>query len=172
MYWIMINTISVLIYKSGYHHVDIFPPQQTYLGFTWQFEHGPMRYFEFCVLPFGLSSACCLFTRLTRPLVYHWRAQGICSSMCIDDGLIVSPNLLSALRNLVIVKESVILSSFVLSKTKCIRQPQTSITYLGLIIDSSALAFSVPAAKIAKLQAILHDTLLAHHHANPFNPDR
>ena len=37
--------------KSGYHHVDIFPPHQQYLGFSWSFS-GVIEYFCFSVLPF------------------------------------------------------------------------------------------------------------------------
>ena len=42
--------------KSGYHHFDIFPDHQTFLGFSWFFS-GAVKYFCFIVLPFGLSSA-------------------------------------------------------------------------------------------------------------------
>ena len=41
--------------KAGYHHLDISPDHQKYLGFTWPF-NGVLRYFTFAVLPFGLSS--------------------------------------------------------------------------------------------------------------------
>ena len=36
--------------KSGYHHIDIFPPDQDFLGFSWSFS-GVTRYFKFTVLP-------------------------------------------------------------------------------------------------------------------------
>ena len=48
--------------KSGYHHIDICPDHQKYLGFACPFS-GIVRYFTFAVLPFGLSSACFCFTR-------------------------------------------------------------------------------------------------------------
>lgn len=48
--------------KSGYHHIDIFPEHQTYLGFSWNFEDIP-KYFCFTVLPFGLTSAPYIFTK-------------------------------------------------------------------------------------------------------------
>ena len=34
------------------------------------------RYFQFKVLPIGLSSACYAFTKLLRPLVEKWRSMG------------------------------------------------------------------------------------------------
>ena len=44
--------------KSGYHHVDIHPNHQMFLGFAWRFPgDNVLRYFVFTVLSFGLSSA-------------------------------------------------------------------------------------------------------------------
>ena len=61
--------------KSGYHHVDICPEHQNYLGFAWSFS-SIVKYFTFAVLPFGLSRACFCFTKLMRPLVRCWRSMG------------------------------------------------------------------------------------------------
>ena len=54
--------------KSGQHHVDIFPEHRKYLAFSWEFVPGHMRFFQFIVLPFGLSSAPYIFTKLLKPL--------------------------------------------------------------------------------------------------------
>ena len=43
--------------KSGYHHVDIFPDHRKFLAFSWHFGTNCVTYFQFTVLPFGLSSA-------------------------------------------------------------------------------------------------------------------
>jgi hypothetical protein len=60
------------IYKfdlsSGHHHISIKPIHHSYLGFLWIF-HGKNHYFVFSVLPFGLSSAPFVFTKLFRLLV-------------------------------------------------------------------------------------------------------
>jgi len=53
--------------KSGYHHVDIWPEHYKFLGFRWDVDS--VCYYVFKVLPFGLSSACYLFTMLMRPLL-------------------------------------------------------------------------------------------------------
>ena len=137
--------------ESGYHHVDIFQQHQKYLGFAWTHRDGVTRYYTFTVLPFGLNSACYLFTKLTRPLVYSWRARGILSFIYIDDGLIISPSLHVSLANLAIVQNTIARSGFVASKTKCIWQPSQSIQYLGFIIDSVTERFYVPEKKVSKL---------------------
>ena len=61
--------------KSAYHHVEIFQSHRTYLGFQW-FYQGKATYFVFNVLPFGLSTAPYIFTKLLKPLIGHWRGSG------------------------------------------------------------------------------------------------
>lgn len=50
--------------KSGYHHLDIHVHEasQSYLGFTWG-EGINKKFYVFRVLPFGLASACYIFTK-------------------------------------------------------------------------------------------------------------
>ena len=68
--------------KSGYHHVDIAQIHQDCLGFSWK-----GRFFVFTVLPFGLCSACYIFTKLMHPLVRYWRSLGLRAVVYLDDGL-------------------------------------------------------------------------------------
>ena len=70
--------------ESGYHHVSIVKNNQQLLGFSWQFLDGIRRYFTFKVLPFGLASACYVFTKLLCPLVAHWQSMGHVSLVYID----------------------------------------------------------------------------------------
>ena len=59
--------------KSGYYHVEIFPDHSKYLAFSWDFGDGVVKYFQFTVLPFGLSSAPYLFIKLLKPILTSWR---------------------------------------------------------------------------------------------------
>ena len=63
--------------KSGYHHLEIFPDHQPFLGFSWTYPDGNTCFYMFSVLPIGLSSAPYIFTKLLRPLIRHWRSLGI-----------------------------------------------------------------------------------------------
>ena len=85
--------------KSRYHHVDIFSEYRKFLAFSWNFGTSHTRYFQFTVLPFGLSSARYLFTNLLRPLETHWRAQGILIAIFFDDGVAAGASLESAKTN-------------------------------------------------------------------------
>ena len=42
------------------------------------------------VLPFGLASACYVFTKLLRPLVKKWRGSGMRAIVYIDDGIVAA----------------------------------------------------------------------------------
>ena len=75
------------VLKSGYHHIEILEGHQTYLGFSWK--HGSSnftKFYVFTVLPFRLSSAPHIFTKTLKPLEKHWRHQGICIAIFLDDG--------------------------------------------------------------------------------------
>ena len=63
------------------------------LCFTFDIESG---YFVFRVLPFGLSSACYLFTKMFKPSVAGWRSFGIFAFVYIDDGIFACRSLLDA----------------------------------------------------------------------------
>ena len=61
------------------------------MGFKWDCNGNVncnVNYYVFTVLPFGLSTACYLFTKLMRPLVRHWRGRGLKAIVYPDDGIV------------------------------------------------------------------------------------
>ncbi|CAB3990422.1 Hypothetical predicted protein [Paramuricea clavata] len=54
------------------------------------------QYFIFRVLPFGLSTAPLVFTKILKPVLRHWRSSGKRVCMFLDDGLGGSSSLQSA----------------------------------------------------------------------------
>ena len=69
-----------MLYKPHLHlsltppHIDIAQEHRKYLGFTFVVLN-TLKYFVFASLPFGLSTASFVFTKVLRPLVVHWRFQ-------------------------------------------------------------------------------------------------
>ena len=70
--------------KQGYHHIDIKPEHQKYLGFAGEI-NGKVCYFGFTALPFGLISASSIFNKNTRVLVKHSRENKV-KICCFLDG--------------------------------------------------------------------------------------
>ena len=118
--------------KSGYHHLDIFRDHQPFLGFAWPTADEKRKYFMFTVLPFGLSSAPYIFTKLVRPLVKHWRAQGISSIVYLDDGIDMEGNLVTSEHNSTIIQSDLHSSGFLPNQDKCVWQPTQEIDWLGI----------------------------------------
>ena len=77
--------------KNGYHHIDIFEPHQKFLGFSWIFK-GNIKFFVFTVLPFGLTSAPFILTKVVRPLVKYWRLNSVKITCFLDDGIGIEYN--------------------------------------------------------------------------------
>ena len=71
------------------HHLDMHVASQDYLSFSWKTAN-KVNYYIFTCLPFGLSSACYIFTKVVRPLVKFWRSKGFLIVLYLDDDTRVS----------------------------------------------------------------------------------
>ena len=140
--------------KSGYHHVDIWPGHYQFLGFRWD-TNGLEHYYVFKVLPFGLSTACYLFTKLMRPLVKYWRGRGLKAIVYLDDGIVAVKGEMEAKIESRKVKEDLEKAGFIVNVEKCIWEPSQSMEWLGFCIDLVVGEFSVPISKINTLKARL-----------------
>ena len=78
-------------FKSGYHHIEIFEEHCQYLGFSWS-NGGITRFYMFLVLPFGLTSAGYIFTKVCRKLVRYRRSCSIKIVFYLNDGIGVAEN--------------------------------------------------------------------------------
>ena len=140
--------------KSGYHHVDIHRDFHTYLGFQWETK-GVACYLVFTVLPFGLATACYLFTKVMRPLISYWRGRGLKAIVYLDDGIVAVRGKEKALVESARVKQDIENARFVIHVEKSTWEPSHTIEWLGFQIDLSKGEFSVPVAKIDALKSKL-----------------
>ena len=104
--------------KSAYHHIEIHEQDRGLLGFSW-LDDSKVRYFVFNVLPFGLSTAPFIFTKITKTLVTKWRSQGLNVVMYLDDGLGGSLDPTQASDNAESVRKDLLDAGFLLSDKKC-----------------------------------------------------
>uniref|UniRef100_A0A7M5V2U7 Reverse transcriptase domain-containing protein n=1 Tax=Clytia hemisphaerica TaxID=252671 RepID=A0A7M5V2U7_9CNID len=144
--------------RKGYYHVEITEAHQTYLGFSWNLD-GREKFFIFCVLPFGLSSAPMLFTKLLRSLVSYWHDHGIKICVFLDDGGGTESNLVKAISSSNFVKRSLKSSGFVVNQEKSVWHPQKRLTWLGVIIDFSENAYFITEKRIETLIDLIIKTL-------------
>ena len=90
--------------KDAYHTIPINERHRRYLRFQWK-----GKFFEFTCLPFGLSSAPFVFTKLLKPFVAFFRSKGHRHLVYLDDILLIaesSSNLLVFTQELINMLES------------------------------------------------------------------
>ena len=106
--------------KSGYHHVEIFPGHR-HLSFSWTFSSSHTRLLHFfSVLPFGISSAPYLFTKILKPLVKKCRSEGKSIVVFLDDGLGSAAGYIKAKISSLAVHSDLLKSGFISNEEKSI----------------------------------------------------
>lgn len=122
-------TVSVDL-ADAYHHVPIALPSRRLLGFTFA-----GRVYQYRALPFGLSPAPRLFTRLVSAVAAFLRERGIRVFCYLDDWLIVAsnPQLLISHRDFTL--ELVQTLGFIINWEKSSLVPTQHPIFLGAEID-------------------------------------
>ena len=133
--------------KNGYHHTDIFEPHQKFLGFSWAFK-GNIKFLVFTVLPFGLTSAPFIFTKVVRPLVKYWRFNSVKITCFLDDGIGIEYNYEEAKRKSEFVQETLTKSGFIPNIQKSTWKPCKILTWLGIDINLSSGTLKITKSRI------------------------
>ena len=81
--------------KDAYFLISVHKNYRKYLRFKFQ-----EKLFEFNVMPFGLSIAPYVFTKLLKPILQHLRNKNIRIVAYLDDLLIISKTKKECLKNL------------------------------------------------------------------------
>jgi hypothetical protein len=117
--------------KDAYFHIPMHKGMWKYLRFVWQ---GTV--YQFRALPFGLSPAPYIFTRITKPLAAIARERGIRVKMYLDDWLNlnqVKHGCTENTRNLILLSQKL---GFNIKPEKSHLSPTTTFSYLGMTFDT------------------------------------
>lgn len=134
--------------KDAYLTVPVLPAHQKFLRFVWR-----KRTYQFSCLAFGLCSAPRIFTKLMKVVVGFLRERGLRLVVYLDDLLLLNENeaaLKADLKMAVSLLESL---GFLINWEKSLCTPTQALEYLGVIIDSNLLSFSLPRDKIISIQS-------------------
>ncbi len=146
--------------KDAYLTVPILPAHQKFLRFVWR-----KRFYQFSCLPFGLSSAPRLFTKILKVVVAFLRERGLRLVIYLDDILILNEDKLKLESDFSFVVSFLESLGFLVNWEKTVSDPSQSIEYLGVIIDSLSMRFCLPEDKVAKIKnlcsKILSKTLVS-----------
>ena len=131
------------VYFSG---VPILQSHRKYLRFLWQFKLN-----EFTCLPFGYSLAPCVFTKIFKPIIVHFRFFGFKVFIYIDDILLVASCFDGCKQQLSAVTQILEGLGFLVNKEESRIHPMTEIQYLGLLINFINMKLFFPEVKLGKI---------------------
>ena len=145
--------------KSAHHHIDICEERTKFLSFKWPSAEGVMKFYEFKVLPFGLTSAPYVFTKVIRQLAKYWRGSGYLTLVYLDDGLggASSVDRTSKLSNK--VRQDLTSSGFTSNDDKSCWVPVQTLTFLGSVLDFELGMIYTPDYRILKIKSALESCL-------------
>lgn len=109
------------------------------------------------VLPFGLSTAPYIFTKILRLVMTSLREEGCCSVVYLDDFLFIGSSRDECLRNLNLAQGLLPSLGFLInySNNKSQLEPSRKCKYLGFIFDSVAQSIAIPPTRKHKLFTML-----------------
>lgn len=136
--------------RSGYHHINIHLQHQKYLGFSWIVDEKE-KYYIFSVLPFGLSSAGHIFTKVVRVLVKFWRSKSFPIIVYLDDGW-ACDTIERCTRMSEFVLQSLLDSGFLPNMEKSNFTPTQKLDWLGFTWNLELGVIEVPRMKIEKIK--------------------
>lgn len=116
--------------RSGYHHLSIAREDRPYLAFSWE----GVTY-QFAAMPFGLSPAPWVFTKVFRSLVRMWREKGYNVTLYLDDGLILAQTEEELVRVVRAVREDLERAGVSIAEEKSNWIPSQLGSWLGFEID-------------------------------------
>lgn len=133
--------------RAGYHHVPLAANMWPLLGFQLD-----GQFYVFSCLPFGLSQAPYVFTRVMQ-CAHEWtRSQKMPLTAMVDDAATVSPERVAAARaaGAAVLAEAAL--GFTHSRVKCCLWPQQELQFLGFVVDWAKGELRVPERKLARLR--------------------
>lgn len=150
--------------KAAYHHLEIFSLHRCYLGFAWDVPDEKdgdgkikRRFYVFNVLPFGISVAGFIFSKVLREVVKYWRSCGRSVIMFLDDGLAGASDYESACRLSSQIQSDLRRFGFLLADDKCDWQPKQTAVWLGYRWDFEHGKIHVKSERIEKLLVSLSE---------------
>ena len=141
--------------SDAYFSIGIHPLFQKFLKFQWQ-----GRLFKFVCLPFGLSSAPRVYTKVLKPIYKWFRQQAFRCSYYIDDSLNMNQSQSVCKENVIVMADTLESLGFTVNKEKSIFLPTQRILFFGFILDSVLFKVFLPDDKVEKIIQLAKNLVL------------
>ena len=137
--------------REAYRIVPIHPDDRRFLGVTWR-DH----VYVDCQLPFGLASAPAIFSALGEALEWILRQRGVRGIVhYIDDFLLLGAPASPECQRALLTTLSTCRELGVPIAEEKTEGPSTTMTFLGIQLDSQAMCTALPADKLLRLRSMI-----------------
>jgi hypothetical protein len=129
--------------SDAFLHIKIHPESRKYLQFLWK-----GQLYQFKVLPFGLSLAPMIFTKMLKPLLRWARKRGIRISAYLDDLIIAAASKEKSKLATKMVLRKLKELGYLTKEYKSSLIPSQTLEHLGFEINTASMTLRVPGKKI------------------------
>lgn len=140
--------------KDAYYSVPINKKFRRFLCFQWK-----GQFLRFKAMPFGLTSAPRIFTKLLSPVFSAFREEGFQGFAYVDDSFILGESEEECSRAVEWLSKRLSSLGFIVHPEKSIFQPTKSLIFLGYRLDSETMTVSPTDKKVAKVSGKLNNIL-------------
>ncbi|XP_066439008.1 uncharacterized protein [Eleutherodactylus coqui] len=144
--------------KDAYFHVPIHEGSQRYLRLAVDMGKG-IEHHQFRCLPFGISSAPRIFTKIMAEVAAYLRKKSILIIPYLDDILIIAESRKLLTKHLEIVLELLQSLGWIINWEKSSLNPDRKKMFLGITLNSELQCSCLPEEKIQKIQRLVRSFL-------------
>lgn len=136
--------------KDAYFLVPIHENHKKYLKFSFN-----DTLYQFNCLPFGLSTAPYVFTKMLKPVMEYLRSRNMISVIYLDDISCIGRSYNECEENIRLTKDTLESLGFIINDKKSCFIPKTECKFLGFIFDSKNMILKLPDDKKLKIKKLL-----------------
>lgn len=140
--------------KDAYYSVPIAVEFRKFLCFEWR-----GKFFRFKAMPFGLTSAPRISTKLLTPVFSAFREEGFQGFAYVDDSFILGDSAEECTGAVEWLSKKLTSLGFIIHPQKSIFQPSKSLVFLGYRLDSEAMTVSPTEEKLGKVSEKINSIL-------------
>ncbi|KAL8609039.1 hypothetical protein ACOMHN_065265 [Nucella lapillus] len=136
--------------KDAYFHINIAQAHRKYLRFVWR-----GRTFQFKALPFGLSLAPFVFTKVCTEVASLARTRAIRLRCYLDDWLILAETQELCQMHVLHLRNLCLCLGFLLNEEKCDLTPSQTFNFLGMKFNTTTMLVSPAPKRVLRLHKLL-----------------
>ena len=149
------NWLVSIDLKDACLSIQIAERGRKFLRFLWK-----EQTYEFRCLPFRLSSAPRVFTKLLKPVMALLRQQGIHTIIFLDDMLIIGQSKEELVDQVGEILQFLQLLGFVINQETSVLSLSHTIQFLGFMVDSALMMIFLPQEKVEDIAKACQAALL------------